>query len=89
MKDKSMMRRVQEALQNRLRIGESRHDAKLAEATHSPAGIIAYRTFETYMKQDCAFANWRKAQYKCRTLEAARSYVETYLQNELGHYLNN
>ena len=40
-----MVRQVQEALQNQLRIGESRHDAKLAEATHSPAGIFSYRTF--------------------------------------------
>ncbi len=81
MKQKSMVRQAQEALQVQLRIGEKRHDAKKAEHTHSPAGIFSYRTFETCMKQSCAFANWAKAQYKCRTLEAARPYVETYLQN--------
>ena len=88
MKHKSMVRQVQEALQDQLRIGESRHDAKKAEATHSPTGIFSYRTFETYMKQGCAFANWAKAQYKCRTLEAARPYVETYLQNGIDRGLS-
>lgn len=88
MKHKSMVRQVQEALQNQLRIGESRHDAKLAKATHSPAGIFSYRTFETYMKQGCAFANWAKAQYKCRTLETARPYAETYLQNGIDRGLS-
>ena len=88
MKQKSMVRQVQEALQDQLRIGESRHDAKKAENTHSPAGIFSYRTFETYMKQGCAFANWAKAQYKCRTLEAARPYVETYLQSGIDRRLS-
>ena len=88
MKHKSMVRQVQKTLQDQLRIGESRHDAKRAEATHSPAGIFSYRTFETYMKQSCAFANWAKAQYKCRTLEAARPYVETYLQNGIDRRLS-
>lgn len=88
MKHKSMVRQVQETLQDQLRIGESRHSAKKAEATHSPAGIFSYRTFETYMKQGCAFANWAKAQYKFRTLEAARPYVETYLQNGIDRGLS-
>lgn len=35
MKHKSMVRQVQKALQNQLRIGESRHDAKKAEATEN------------------------------------------------------
>ena len=88
MKQKSMVRQVQEALQVQLRIGEKRHDAKKAEHTHSPVGIFSYRTFGTYMKQSCAFANWAKAQYKCRTLEAARPYVETYLQNGIDRGLS-
>ena len=83
-----MVRQVQEALQTQLRIGEIRHAAKLAEATHSPAGIFSYRTFETYMKQGCAFANWAKAQYKCRTLEAVRPYVEAYLRNGMDRELS-
>lgn len=36
MKQKSMVRQVQEALQIQLRIGEKRHEAKKAEQTHSP-----------------------------------------------------
>lgn len=51
MKQKYMVRQVQEALQDQLSIGENRHKAKQAEATHAPAGIFSYRTFETYMKQ--------------------------------------
>ena len=36
MKQKYMVRQVQEALQDQLRIGENRHKAKQAEATHAP-----------------------------------------------------
>lgn len=43
MKQKSMVRQVQEALQDQLRIGESRHDAKLAEATEKISDGTASR----------------------------------------------
>ncbi len=88
MKHKSVVRQLQETLQGQLRIGEKRHDAKKAEATHSPAGIFSYRTFETYMKQSCAFAKWAKSEYGSRTLEAARPYVESYLQNGIDRGLS-
>ena len=68
MKHKSMVRQVQETLQAQLRIGESRHQAKNEENTHAPAGIFSYRTFETHLKQSCAFAKWAKAEYGSRTL---------------------
>ena len=76
MKQKSMVRQVQEALQIQLRIGEKRHEAKKAEHTHSPAGIFSYRTFETYMKQSCAFAKWAKAEYgsRVKTWQLVPSY---------------
>lgn len=98
MKQKSMVRQVQEALQIQLRIGEKRHEAKKAEHTHSPAGIFSYRTFETYMKQSCAFAKWAKAEYGSR--ELVPSYyrckkdrrgvvydkkVMLYVSRQLGH----
>jgi hypothetical protein len=38
-----MVRQVQEALQDQLRIGESRHDAKLAEATEKISDGTASR----------------------------------------------
>ena len=76
MKQKSMVRQVQEALQIQLRIGEKRHEAKKAEHTHSPAGIFSYRTFETYMKQSCAIAKWAKAEYgsRVKTWQLVPSY---------------
>ena len=88
MKHKSVVRQVQETLQGQLRIGEKRHDAKKAENTHSPAGIFSYRTFETHIKQGCAFAKWAKSEYGSRTLEAARPYVESYLQNGIDRGLS-
>ena len=88
MKQKSMVRQVQEALQVQLRIGEKRHDAKKTEHTHSPAGIFSYRTFETYMKQGCAFAKWAKLEHGSRTLAEARPYVESYLQSGIDRGLS-
>ncbi len=88
MKQKSMVRQVQEALQVQLRIGEKRHDAKKAENTHSPAGIFSYRTFETYMKQSCAFAKWAKSEHRSRTLAEARPYVESYLKSGIDRGLS-
>ena len=76
----SMVYQVQLALQSQLRIGESRHDAKRAEGTHAPEGIFSYGTFETYLKQACAFVKWAKEVYGCNTLEKAWFYVEAYLQ---------
>lgn len=81
MKHKSMVRQVQETLQAQLRIGESRHQAKNEESTHALAGIFSYRTFETYLKQSCAFASWAKAERGSRTLSEARPHVEAYLQS--------
>ena len=40
MKQKSMVRQVQEALQVQLRIGEKRHEAKEGGANPFPAGIF-------------------------------------------------
>ena len=88
MKQKSMVRQVQEALQVQLRIGEKRHDAKKTEHTHSPAGIFSYRTFETYMKQSCAFAKWAKSEHRSRTLAEARPYVESHLQSGIDRGLS-
>ncbi|MBC8530314.1 hypothetical protein [Gehongia tenuis] len=88
MKHKSMVRQVQETLQVQLRIGESRHQAKNEESTHAPAGIFSYRTFETYLKQSCAFASWAKAQYGSRTLSQARPHVEAYLQSGIDRGLS-
>lgn len=88
MKHKSMVRQVQETLQDQLRIGESRHKAKDEENTHAPAGIFSYRTFETYLKQSCAFAKWAKTEYGSRTLEEARPHVETYLQSGIDRGLS-
>lgn len=87
-KHKSMVRQVQETLQAQLRIGESRHDAKIEENTHSPAGIFSYRTFETYLKQSCVFAKWAKAEYGSRTLAEARPHVEAYLQSGIDRGLS-
>ena len=88
MKHKSMVRQVQEALQSQLRIGESRHDAKQAENTRTPIGIFSYRTFETYLKQGCAFAKWAKTEYGSRTLAQAQPHVESYLQSGIDRGLS-
>ena len=76
----SMVYQVQRTLQEQLRIGESRHAAKVEEGRRDPNGIFSYGTLETYLKQGCAFAKWAKAEYGCNTLAKARPYAEAYLR---------
>lgn len=76
----SMVYQVQMELQKQLRIGQSRHAAKIEEGRHDPRGIFSYGTFKTYLKQACAFVKWAKAEHRCNTLAKARPYAEEYLQ---------
>ena len=82
--NKSMVRQVQERLEEQLRIGQSKYAAQQAEHTQHPEGIFSYSTFRTYMKHCNYFAAWAKEQHGCRTLEAARPYVDEWLLSRSG-----
>ena len=81
-KNKSLIRQVQETLQQKLRIGESKHFNKQQGTTSN--GIYSWSAYENYLAKGCAFVKWAKAHHGCRTLNDARNYVDTYLQQHIN-----
>lgn len=81
---KSLVRQVQERLEDQLRIGQSKYAAQKAEGTQHPEGIFSYETFRTYMKHCNYFAAWAKEEHGCRSLDAARPYVDEWLASRSG-----
>lgn len=84
----SMIYQVEKELKSQLKIGESRHAAKVRERTHAPDGIFSYGTLETYIKQGCIFVRWAKARHGCNTLSKAKIYIEEYLQEGIDRGLS-
>lgn len=75
---KSLVLQVQEALESKLKIGHSKHQDKILGIADKH--IYSWSTFQTYMKHCNYFAKWAKAEHGCKTLDAARPYVDEYLQ---------
>lgn len=75
---KTLIRQVQEALDEKLRIGESKYIAKL-DGT-SPEGIYSWGTYQSYLKHACYFAKYCKEAHGCKTLEECRPYVEEWIR---------
>lgn len=80
--NKSMVRQCQERLEGMLRIGESKHQAKLNGTMKE--GIYSWSTFNSYLKETCVFAKWAKDTYGVKTLEAARTYADEWLKSREG-----
>ena len=78
-KNKSIIRQVQETLQQKLCIGKQKHLAKKQGVASD--GIYSWSTYQNYLAKGCAFVKWAKEHHDCRTLEEARGYVDTYLQS--------
>jgi len=77
-KNKSIIHQVQEALSQKLCIGEKKHLAK-QQGTASE-GIYSWSTYRTYLAKSCAFVKWAKEHHGCKTLTDARPYVDAYIQ---------
>jgi len=60
-KTKSLIYQVREVLNQKLRIGESRHHDKQVGTTHD--GIYSWGTYSTYLSKCCAFVKWVKANH--------------------------
>lgn len=75
----SMVAQVKVALDNKLAIGQSKHQAKIAGTAQNH--IYSYGTYGAYLKQGCKFAKWAKENHGCKTLEQARTYVNEYLEH--------
>jgi hypothetical protein len=80
-KNKSIIRQVQEALQQKLCIGEQRHIAKKQGV--APDGIYSWSTYQNYLTKGCTFVKWAKEYHGCRTLDDARNHVDAYLQKHI------
>ena len=80
-KNKSLVRQVQEALKQKLCIGESKHLAKQQKAALE--GIYSWSTYQNYLVKGCAFVKWVKEHHNCRTLDDARKYVDAYIQKHI------
>lgn len=81
-KRKSMKWQAEHALLKKLCIGESRHKAKeeaKKEGKKTPDGIYSWSTFNSYKKHCLQFVEWAKTEKNCKTIEAAKEYIQEYL----------
>lgn len=75
----SLKRQVQEKLQGKLAIGESRHKAK-ADGTAADK-IFSYGTYHSYLQSGILFTDYCKREHGCRYLDECRQYVNDYLRS--------
>lgn len=82
----SLTKQVQTALEAKLRIGESKYQAKKDGTAQD--GIYSWSTFRTYMKHANYFTDFCKKEHKCKTLDDCRPFVDEYLatRTELSPY---
>lgn len=80
----SLPKQIQDALDARLSIGESKHDDKQKQTDDgrrvSDTRIYSWNTYRAYMQHANMFARWIKQNYPgIKTLAAARPYVDRWL----------
>ena len=80
-KTRSLVKQVQDVLQSKLCIGESKYLAK-REGT-AINGIYSWSTYRTYLQQSVAFAKWVKSTHGCRSLDEARQHVNEYIKGKI------
>ena len=68
---------VSQALQSKLRIGESKHEAKREGDTD---GIYSWSTYHNYQSVGVQFLKWCRETYGIRLLEDAKPYIEAYIR---------
>ena len=73
----SLTKQVTDALSGKLRIGQSKFEAKKDGSYRE--GIYSYETYHAYTKHCLAFAKYCKEQHHCKTLAECRGYVDEYL----------
>lgn len=77
---KSLTRQVQEALDQQLMIGSSKHGDKLAG---NELGIYSWNTYRTYLKHLNYFVKWAKQEHGCRDLDECRAYAAEWVGTRL------
>ena len=90
--NKSLKRQLQENLQSKLKIGESRHEYKkqYGRDTYIPY-IFSWSTYRTYQKHGYYFLQYCKEKHNCKTIEECRQYADEWLstRTHLSPYTQN
>ena len=56
-----------------MKIGYSKHLHKKENITHNY--IYSWSTYKSYLKHSCYFVKWCKLNYKCKTLDDWKPYI--------------
>lgn len=75
----SLVFQLQQELEKKLAIGESKFSDKKAGKTKEK--IYSWSTFKTYLKHGAYFLNWAKEQHGVKTLEEAKPLVNEWLKS--------
>lgn len=75
----SLVRQIQDNLQSKLAIGESKHDAK-SDGSYINY-IYSYSTFKNYMKHCNYFADYCKKEHNAKTIDECKQYANEYIQH--------
>lgn len=82
----SLSHQIKKNLDDRLKLGESKHTAKALGRTKE--NVYSWSTYKTYMKHSNYFADYCKQQHGCRTLEECRQYADEWLQHRIDKGLS-
>lgn len=86
-KRKNIKMQINDKLQDCLRLGNSKHQAKKQGIAAS--GIYSVQTYKTYKQQAYIFATWLKEHHpEVKTLEDAQKYVGEWLQSQITRGLS-
>ena len=85
----SMTHQVKSILDGKLAIGRSKYqdqllDRQRGDRINTGSRIYSWSTYRSYLKIGSAFGRWAHEKHDCRTIEAARSYVDEYLESRAG-----
>lgn len=75
----SLVFQLQQELEKKLAIGESKFSDKKAGKTKEK--IYSWSTFKTYLKHGAYFLNWAKEQHGVKTLEEAKPFVNEWIKS--------
>jgi len=79
-KNKSMAYQVKEQLGRVTCYGRSKHADKRPGNKFHPYGIYSVGTYKNYVAKCTAFCNWCKAEHGCKTIEACKPFIHSYLE---------
>lgn len=73
----SLVKQVQDVLDSKLCIGESKQQAKIMGIAQD--GIYSWGTYKSYIKHLCYFVDYCKNEHRCKTIDQCRQYADEWL----------